>query len=193
MKNILILLAKYKLILIVVGVVLASGATYFVSQSVLNNPKSNNIADSNEETKPVDETGYIYVDGGAGTLSNFSEYGYSYIGESARGTEAYLADKGATATYKFTAEKAGSYRLEISLSDDAVHDNGARNATVTLNGGGTVFYKHQSENTNGWKWYSLGQLSIKKGKNTVTFIKDETTSAAFVMDQFRFVPIILSE
>jgi hypothetical protein len=193
MKNILVILTKYKILLIVVGVMMASGAVYFVSRAALDNSKPSDDASTNNKVETIDETGYIYVDGGAGVLSGNSKYGYSYIGESARGTEAYLAEKGATANYTFSAEKAGSYRLEISLSDDAVHDNGARNATVTLNGGGMVFYKHQSENTNGWKWYSLGQLSVKKGKNTITFVKDETTSAAFVMDQFRFVPIILSE
>lgn len=193
MKNIIKLLSKYKVVTIITSIALISGATYFTIHNANNNSGTNNSNETSNQEK-VDETGYIYVDGGAGVLSNQGEYGgYSYIGESARGTEAYLAEKGVTATYTFTAEEGGSYRLEISLSDDALHDDGARDATVTLNGGGTVFYKHRSEDTKGWKWYSLGQLSIKKGENTITFVKDESTTAAFVMDQFRFIPITLSK
>lgn len=190
MNKIFQILKEYVFLTIAVVVVVVGGATYFVvqmsSQGTNLNDASQQINDTSEK---ADETGYIYVDGGAGVLSNYSKYGYSYIGESARGTEAYLAEKGATATYEFTSEAAGSYKLEISLSDDAVHDSNTRSATVTMNGGGVVFYKHQSEDTKGWKWYSLGTLSVKKGKNKVTFVKDETTSAAFVMDQFRLVPV----
>lgn len=191
MKNIKSLLSNNLIGLIVISLALISGAVYFVAKNTNNNqPKSPQI----DKSIKSDETGYIYVDGGAGILTNQSQYGgLSYIGESARGTEAYLADEGIVANYEFTAEKAGSYRLEISLSDDGLHDNGARNATVTLNNSGAVFYKHTSEDTKGWKWYSLGQLSIKNGKNAITFTKDESTTAAFVMNQFRLIPVVLSE
>lgn len=33
----------------------------------------------------------------------------------------------------------------------------------------------------------------EKGEDTVTFVKDESTFAAFVMDQFKFIPVTLSE
>lgn len=174
---------------ILVSVVAVGGATYFVAQLVSNGNNLNDTSNQiNEQNAKVDETGWIYVDGGAGTLSGFDGYGYTYIGESARGTEAYLAEKGATATYEFTAEETGTYRLEVSLSDDAQHSAGARNASVAVNGADVVSYINTPENTNGWKWYNLGNISLKKGNNKIAFTKDESTTAAYVMDQFRLVP-----
>lgn len=173
--------------IIAVGIVTISVIAFFVVQAGNNNPANKNSDTSSSEQK-INETGYIYIEAGDGVLSG-TEGGQSYIAESARGREAYLAEKGATATYNFNTDKPGNYRLEISLTDDGVWDDGSRNATVTVNDGGIVFYKHRSEDTKGWKWYSVGVVSIKDSTNKITFVKDEDTYAAFVMDQFRLIPV----
>lgn len=141
-------------------------------------------------TTVPDPMGTIYVEGETGILKDKGSY--SYIGESARGGEAYLGDGGANATYSVNidnGENFSIYQLQVRLSDDAEHDNGARNVTVTANGNQTIKYSHISENTNGWKWYTVGSLSFKKGENSIVFTKDESTSAAYVMDAFKLIPV----
>ncbi|MDD5040533.1 MAG: CBM35 domain-containing protein [Patescibacteria group bacterium] len=130
--------------------------------------------------------GSVQVEGESGALTN--EGSYSYVGTSARGGEAYLGDGGATVTYSVPVIKAGTYVMSVRLSDDALHQNGARNATISVNGTAVLRYTHISEDTKGWKWYSLGNISLKKGSNTIAIEKDASTSAAFVMDAFKVVP-----
>jgi len=189
MNNIFKILQQNLFLTIFVAMIIIGGATYFVVQFVSNGNSLNNVSKQvNEQKEKVDETGWIYVDGGAGILVGSDGYGYSYIGESARGTEAYLAEKAVSASYEFISDKTGTYRLEVSLSDDAVHSAGARNASVAVNGVDVLQYINTPENTNGWKWYSLGNISLKKGTNKIVFTKDESTTAAYVMDQFRLIP-----
>jgi hypothetical protein len=134
----------------------------------------------------------ILVEAETGTLKADAST-LSYIGESARGGEAYLAGKGESAMYTFTAEKGGMYQLWGRLSDDALHQEGARNVTVVVNGGETIGFKHPTKDTKGWEWISIGNLSLNKGSNSIVFTKDESTTAAFVMDAFKFTPILLSQ
>ncbi len=118
--------------------------------------------------------------------------GYSNISNLERDNgfgEAYLGNADATANFTFQATAAGSYSLWVKLSDDAKHLDGARNATVTINNSQKVNYTHVSEDTAGWKWYKLGSVSLIAGENTASFTKDSTTSAAYVMNQFKFVPV----
>lgn len=142
-----------------------------------------------EKFETPDPDGTIVVDGKTGVLTNGSAW--SNISDIERDNghgEAYLGDKNATATYTFEAPIAGTYRLWIKLSDDAMHLDGARNATVLINGSQTLSYTHVSEDTKGWKWYNIGSTTIKSGTNTISLTKDDTTSAAFVMNQFKLVP-----
>jgi hypothetical protein len=141
------------------------------------------------KTETPDPDGTIIVDGKTGVLTNGSTW--SNISDIERDNchgEAYLGDKDATATYKFESTTAGTYRLWVKLSDDALHMDGARNATILFNGSETLAYTHVSEDTKGWKWYNVGSINIKSGTNTIAFTKDATTSAAFVMNQFKLVP-----
>ncbi len=142
-----------------------------------------------EKTETPDPAGTILINGkdgvltGAGPWSNISN-----IERDNGFGEAYLGDKGGTATYTFESLAAGTFNLWVKLSDDAQHMNGARSATVTLNNSQTIKYSHVSEDTRGWKWYRLGTVTLSAGTNTAAFTKDSDTSAAYVMNQFKFVP-----
>lgn len=129
----------------------------------------------------------IYVEAGEGTLTN--EGYYSYVGESARGLEAYLGDKGASVMYVVSIPLEGEYTLGVKLSDDGVHPNNTRDATVVINNSKTLMYKHYSEDTKGWKWYDIGTTNLVAGDNTFVFTKNESTGGAYVMDEFRLVPV----
>jgi hypothetical protein len=142
-----------------------------------------------EKAELPDPDGTIVVDGKTGVLTNGSAW--SNISDIERDNghgEAYLGDKGATATYIFEATTGGTYRLWVRLSDDALHLDGARNVSVLVNNAQNISYTHTSEDTKGWKWYNLGSATIKSGPNTIAFTKDSTTSAAYVMNQFKLVP-----
>lgn len=187
---------RWMMALVVIGIA-ASVITIYVmqpdisTQPIETNPDSlqtGNIEDNDStETSETstNKAGEILVEAETGTLSD--EGPYSYIGKSARGEEAYLGDGGATADYVFKVEEGGEYELWVKLSDDAMHDSGTRDATIVLNGT-TYAYQHESENTKGWKWYKIGNVALIKGNNSASFTKVRTTSAAYVMDAFKFVP-----
>jgi len=149
-----------------------------------NQSANMNVATNTNEALPE---GGILVEAGTGTLTN--EGSYSYIGESARGEEAYLGDATATATYTVKAETAGTYTLWVRLTDDGVHENGARSVSVSVNNISVLKYSHISEDTKGWKWFSLGNVSLKEGNNAIAFIKDADTYAAYTMDSFKLIPL----
>lgn len=157
------------------------------SQSEINrevdNSDNTNVLDNDEDKILPEET--IVVEAGDGVLSSGEWSFYSYIGESARGLEAYLASGGDSATYEFNSNKAGLYKLSLKLSDDALHDDDTRSAEVKINDTQILQYVHDSEDTQGWKWYTIGTVNLNEGMNKIVFTKNETTTAAFVMDEFR--------
>lgn len=150
---------------------------------VVNNINNSNVNSNDNSNDPL---GTIYVEAGDGILSN--EGSYSYIGESARGLEAYLGDKGASVLYNVQIEKAQDYTLMIKLTDDGLYTPGTRNATIVVNGNRTLGYVHFPEDTKGWKWYEIGTVTLVQGENTFVFTKNEDTAGAFVMDEFKLVP-----
>ena len=111
------------------------------------------------------------------------------MGKSSRGEEAYLGDGGSSVTYNFNSDYSGNMNLYIALNDDGIHPDGARNAIITVNGK-EFKYEHVSENTltedSAWKWYYIGEVPIKES-NVISFEKEKTTSAAFIMDKFKLV------
>jgi len=110
--------------------------------------KTNNLL-NNQEITTNDPHGTIFVEAGEGTLTGGGAF--SYIQESARGLEAYLAEKGASATYIVNSENAGDYTLSVKLFDDGIHPNDTRNVTIVVNDSEPLFFQHISENTKGWK------------------------------------------
>lgn len=151
---------------------------------------TNTAANQNTNTA-ANPDGTIVVEAGNGTLSGVEESSIDYIKESARGLEAYLGSKGATATYTVTAPTTGTYKLFVKLTDDGIGKAGDRNATITVNGAAVLQYLHTPEDTRGWKWYTIGNASLKAGANTVAFTKANDMPSAFVMDEFKFEPVIL--
>lgn len=187
MKNAKKLWFFIPVLLIIIGV---SVAVILMNRNrTAENGKENQNETTDENAN--DPSGTIYVEAGDGTLLNGDSY--SYIAESARGLEAYLGDKGASAVYEFTAESAKDYELWVKLSDDGIHDNGARSVTIVINNNQTRKYAHVSENTitdtSVWKWYKIGTVTLAEGSNKISFTKDENTTAAYVMDEFKFTPV----
>jgi hypothetical protein len=159
-----------------------------VNEEVHDNTIDDEVVDNNDVKDEENENwpdGTIVVEAGDGVLTKGKYSVFSYVGESARGLEAYIGDGGDFVTYEVASPNKGLYKLFVKLSDDGVHDDGARNATITINDMGILEYVHDSENTNGWKWYAIGTVNLNEGMNKIVFTKKETTSAAFVMDEFR--------
>jgi len=186
-----ILLGKYIFVWIPVVLVIVAIpiAAFFLKKEykTSNTSSTDNIIDSTDEEN-TDPAGTIVVEAGEGVLEQAADDSLSYVGESARGLEAYLADQGSSVVYNIDAINEGKYTLWVKLSDDAVHESGARSATVVVNNSQTLGYNHYSEDTKGWKWYKIGETSLQDGMNTIVFTKNETTFAAYVMDEFKLVP-----
>ncbi len=131
----------------------------------------------------------IYVRAEEGKIN--SEDKYSYIIESRgeegkKNKEVYLNTQGANAEYNVVAPTSGLYELSLKLIDDGKpHKDNKKNVTISINGK-NIQYIHKSENTNGWKWYPLGEVELKEGENKVVITKDKNTNVAFVMNAFKF-------
>ena len=182
---------RFAWILIVIFIIIILLAIFFLT-------KDSEVEDldqvSETDNLVVGETeknlpGTIFVEAGEGLLESVRSDTYSYVGESARGLEAYLASGGTSATYEVEVATAGAYALWVKLSDDAMHESGTRSATVVVNDSQKLEYIHYSEDTKGWKWYELGDLDLQEGINVFVFTKNEETSAAYVMDEFKLVPL----
>jgi hypothetical protein len=172
-------------LVVVAGVIVktqGSESSSKTSETQTNQNQDNNLEQTNE-----DQVNYITIEAGDGTLEAPGNSG-SYIGESARGLEAYLASDGDKAAYKVDITNPGRYMLDVKLSDDGTWNNGDRSVTISINNSSTLKYDHQSENTNGWKWYTLGGVTLNKGANTIVFTKNPNGYAAYVMDEFRLKP-----
>ena len=134
----------------------------------------------------------IYLEAEEGQLTSAGEY--THIAPSTRGgenaDEVYLGDGGASLTLTFPVDdnQAGKYLLKLRLFDDGKHPDGSRDATITINGK-TYHYNHVSQDLGGWRWVELGEVTLKPGENKISLTKDETTSAAFIIDAFGFVPV----
>lgn len=172
----------------VVVIAIPTSIFLLTKESRQNNPQNEN-GESVVESKEEDPDGTIVVEAGEGVIEKAQYDSFSYVGESARGLEAYLASKGTSVVYQVESSKPGEYTLWVKLSDDALHDSGSRSTTIAVNNTRTLGYVHFSEDTKGWKWYQVGNATLIEGMNTVVFTKNETTTAAYVMDEFKFVPI----
>ncbi len=140
---------------------------------------------SDEVKIPAKNNTIIYVEAEDWKLS--WAWDYSTLWKSSRGEEAYLWDGWATVSYDINSNKDDFYNLYIRLSDDGIHSNWSRSATILINWK-SIAYNHISENTKGWKWFYLGNITLKQWKNSISFRKNATTSAAFIMDAFKLVP-----
>jgi hypothetical protein len=161
--------------------------------------ENTNVADVNTQvnentnTAEVFPEGTIVVDAIDGTLTGAEPSTMDFIMEISTGTVAYLGSKGATANYTVNAPIAGTYKLHIKLSDDGMWEDTYRDADIAVNGQAVLHYYHKSEDTRGWKWFTIGNASLKKGDNPVSFSKSNDMPASFTMDEFRFEPVILSQ
>lgn len=175
------------LTVLIIAVVL-TGAACTKKTAITNTTSTNTTTNTAAVNTSIstDPVGTIVVEAGDGTLSGVPESSIDYIKESARGSEAYLGSKGATATYSVMATTTGTYSLMVKLSDDDTWKSGYRDADISVNGNAVLHYYHSSEDTRGWKWYTIGNASLKVGENTVSFTKSNDMPAAYVMDEFKF-------
>ncbi|MBI5037860.1 MAG: hypothetical protein HZC01_04125 [Candidatus Kerfeldbacteria bacterium] len=177
---------------IVLLAVIVSGCTKTTTNTnSASTTNTTNSTNTTTNTGAADPEGTIVVDAGTGTLSGVEPSTIDFIQEISTGTVAYLGSKGATANYTVTAEQAGTYKLMVKLSDDGTWDNGFRDADIMVNGNAVLKYLHTSQDTRGWKWFTIGNASLKVGDNTVSFTKSNDMPAAYAMDEFKFVPVIL--
>ena len=181
------MIAKYALYLLILVLGITITLNVFIPKDVKDSAEDE--ADtSNEyvEDDTVYPDGTVYIEGESGTLTNAGSY--SFLGETAIGNEAYLGDGGAAVTYTFNIQTAGVYTLSVRLSDDNMHSDGARSADILIDNNISLKYSHVSEDTNGWKWYEIGDVTLEEGEHTIVFTKTASTSAAYAMDAFRLVP-----
>lgn len=179
---------KYFIFIPILLIVIAVPVTVLLlNKNKANTENHNNTQQEEEDDRANDPEGTIYIEAGEGTLS--ASDSFSYIKESARGLEAYLAGKGSSAIYDITSQENGEYTLYVKLTDDGLYTPGTRDVTIVINNFKTLAYQHVPEDTKGWKWYEIGQTPLNKGSNTVVFTKNEDTAGAFVMDEFKLVPL----
>jgi hypothetical protein len=55
---------------------------------------------------------------------------------------------------------------------------------VFVNGAKALAWNNPSRDTGGWVNIKIGSVDLWAGQNTVAFTKAQTTSAAFVLDEF---------
>lgn len=157
----------------------------FVSNTDSENTEEDSFAEYTADDTEYPE-GTIYIEGESGTLANAGSY--TFLGETAIGNEAYIGDGGASVSYTFNADSSGNYVFSVRLSDDDLHSDGARSVDILLDNSVSMRYEHISEDTKGWKWFEIGEVYLEQGQHTITFTKTESTTAAYTMDAFRFVP-----
>ncbi len=179
-ENLDLNLGKYQLY----GYYSFDGKKWYINDKIEFEVVDNSILDEEIEIGTIKE---IYVEAKGGKLSVGQN---SHIGETNRNgekcVEAYLGEAGAKLEYRVDTTLGGEYELLVRLNDDAVHSDNSRNATIYINET-NVKYVHKSEDTKGWKWYSLGSINLEIGENIIIIRKDKTTSAAFIIDAFKFV------
>ncbi len=181
------MIAKYALYLLFLVLGITIALNVFIPEDVTDKAEDEaDISDEYTEDNTEYPDGTVYIEGESGTLTNAGSY--SFLGETAIGNEAYLGDGGATVTYTFNIQTAGVYILSVRLSDDDMHSDGARSADILIDNSISLKYTHVSEDTNGWKWYEIGNVTLEEGEHTISFTKTQTTSAAYTMDAFRLVP-----
>lgn len=173
-------------LLVVFGLTVTGAACS--KKNLTTNTTTTNTSTTNTAVS-TDPAGTIVVDAQAGTLGGAEASTTDFIAELARGWVAYLGSKGATATYTVEAAADGTYTLWAKVDDDGTWNNGFRDANITVNGTHVLTYHHISQNTNGWKWISIGNCSLKAGANTVTFAKANDMPAAYSMNAFKLVPV----
>ena len=130
--------------------------------------------------------GRIVVPAESGTISGAGQYTFSKPSSprpGGRGGFVYLGDGRATATYTVSAP-AGRYDLWIRFDDDGKHAAGARSVEVSINGAKALAWSNPSRDTGGWVNIKIGNVDLRAGQNTIAFTKAQTTSAAFVLDEF---------
>ncbi len=183
-------------------VLLFAVGSYFYSGTVDLNTSTITSSSSQNTNQDVDENnaggktvaevtnknGEIYVEAETGTLTNAGQYSRIATNTSRGNGEAYLGDGGAKVSYVISLKDSRKYVLWISITDDNKHADGARDAMIDVNGD-SLHYDHVSKDTNGWEWVKINNVYLKNGNNEISFTKDKTTSAAFIMDAFKFVPV----
>ncbi|PIZ45562.1 hypothetical protein COY32_05100 [candidate division WWE3 bacterium CG_4_10_14_0_2_um_filter_41_14] len=144
-------------------------------------------------TQTPDSPGTIRIEARDGIITNVDEYdSFTYLAETSRGFEAYLANKDAQVSILFTItrEQVGSYAVYVYTSDDGLWENNDRNATFFFDNSQKLLYNHTSRDTKGMVWEDIGQVSLTEGDHFVMVTKRESTGAAFSFTTIKLVPVM---
>lgn len=181
-------LAVGLLIVVVVGIMaytlIKTPANSSLEQEAILEPETST------QGSPTDIPGTILIQAQDGIINDFgvNGEGMTYLAETSRGFEAYLAVEGAKVTIPFTSETAGQYELWIYTSDDGTFEDGDRNVTIFVNNSSKLLYQHKSEDTQGMVWQKVGTATILEGDNMVSVTKEQSTYAAFSFTSIKFIP-----
>ncbi len=96
----------------------------------------------------------------------------------------YLSTGGDTLTYAFSAGKATSYALWVRDLDDGLHYPGARTITILMDGVSIGDFPENTIRDNVFHWHKVADVTLTRGKHTMSVIKTQSTSAAALLDAF---------
>lgn len=175
--------------MVAVGLILIGAACSKKTPVVTNQSSNTNTTVNASAREPADPAGTIVVEASDGVLSGAEPSTMDFVAEIAAGWVAYLGSKGATVTFPVPSDTTGTFTLWVKTSDDGTWNSGYRDANVTVNGVQVLTYLHVSQNTNGWKWQKLGNVSLKNGSNSVAFTKANDMPAAYSMQALKLIPV----
>ncbi len=96
----------------------------------------------------------------------------------------YLTTGGDTLTYAFSAGKATSYALWVRDLDDGMHYVGARTITILMDGVSIGNFPENTTPNSAFHWHKVADVSLTRGKHTMSVVKTQSTSAAALLDAF---------
>lgn len=184
-------------VVIVMIVIVGIMAFTFFSKSGRSNtsnpqPTPTSAPEDTEQDQEDEVPGTIRIEAKDGILTQVDTYDTStYLAETSRGFEAYLANENAQITIPFVinSDQIGTYEVWIYTSDDGIFENGDRNATFFFDMSQKLLYQHKSEDTQGMVWKYIGNVSLAEGDHFVKATKRESTYAAFSFTSIKLVPV----
>ncbi|NTV30378.1 hypothetical protein HGA91_00155 [candidate division WWE3 bacterium] len=184
-------------ILVAAGIIIIAGMGVFVFMRMPKAPTDLSSTDKNfpitivPTAEPTLIPGSIIVEARDGKITNYGENGEgsTYLAETSRGYEAYLAYKEAQVIIPFTIEKQGRYRMDFYTSDDGLCKDGDRNVTVFIDQSQKLLYNHKAMDTKGMVWLPVDTITLTPGQHNLMVTKRESTYAAFSFTRARFVPV----
>ena len=155
-------------------------------------PLGYDIDDNIDRSSFSDGVGIVLDDSGAEFVGTWKRSNKSpkqiAVGYRFSGTPDQPHDGSATATYRFTAPKAGQYRLDMAYSPDPTR---APNVPVTVTSGASTanFSVNQQTALDNGSYREIGTVTLVQDQETVITIGTVGTTGFVIADAIRFVPV----